>query len=136
MTKKDSGTDPKESAFHGNALNVTAFLGGTVFAVLILIVEVKSTFQYSDILISITAMVSVLFIIATVGMIHVASDKQKYQGSTFAKTIEKLANAGFIGLMFVLPFLVFQLTIVGGIAVSVLEAIVIGIFVKALLKSK
>ena|SRR2546426_7758524 len=125
----------KESTFHVNALNVTAFLGGTVFAALILIVEVKDWFQYREILIAGTATVSVLFIISTIGMIRVASDK-KFQGSIFAKAIEGMATAGFFGLMFILPFLVFQLTIAGGITVSVIEAIVIGIFVKTLLKSK
>lgn len=124
-----------ESIFHGNAVNVTAFLGGTVFAALILMIEVKDSIPHHNMLISGTAIVSVLFVISTIGMIHVASNK-KLQDTLFAKSMEKLANAGFFGLMLILPFLVFQLTTVGGIGVSITEAVIIGIFVITRIKSK
>ena len=136
MSKEDKeNNENNESVFHGNALNVTAFLGGTVFAALILMIEVKDSLPHHNMLISGTAIVSVLFVISTIGMTHVASNK-KLRDTIFAKSMERLANAGFFGLMLILPFLVFQLTEIGGIGVSIVEAAIIAVFLISRLKSK
>lgn len=109
----------KESTFHSNALNVSAFLGGTTFAALILIIEVKEKFRHADWLITATAAVSIFFIISTIGMIHIASGN-KTKGKTFANTMEWFSSAGFIGLMGIMSYVVWQFTKIGGIVVGLL----------------
>jgi len=121
----------KGSPFHGHAQNVTGFLGGITFAAMVLLVESNDKISNADILITMTALSSMLFIFSTIGMIRVASGVNKID-SEFARLTEWLAVAGFIIFMLVLPLVVLQFSLAGGILVGVGEIFVLAIFLKRL----
>ncbi len=111
------------NSFHSYALGVTGFLGGITFATMVLIMQIHSEIEYSEWLITGTALVSVLFIISTIGMVHVAYNEKK-AGENFANFIKNLATLGFFGLMIVLPFLVLPFSTGGAIMLTVIEGII------------
>lgn len=108
-----------ESPFHTNALNVSAFLGGTTFAAMVLMIEMRDSIgSHPNWLISGTAMVSVFFIVSTVGLMHVAAGNAKKDGD-LAKAMEWFSNVGHAGLLFVISLLIYQFSHLGGIVVGV-----------------
>jgi len=123
------------SPFHALGVNATGFLGGITFATMILIIGLPTKLQYSEIIISATAIVSVLFIMATLGMMRVASGIVS-ENTDFSKYMEGFAGAGFWGLMAILPAIVLQFSVVGGIVIIFTEAVLIIIFFTFLKKAK
>lgn len=117
-----------EGSFHSYALSVTGFLGGITFASMILLMQIQDQFEYGEWLITGTAIVSVFFIISTVGMVHIASN-QKEAGKKFTYLMQNMANFGFFGLMALLPFILFPFSHGGAIILAVIETIVIVLFV-------
>ncbi len=116
-----------ESPFHTNALNVSAFLGGTTFAAMILIIEMKDRIGFHpNWLISGTAAISVFFIISTVGMMRVASGDVGKE-TAFAKSMEWFSNIGFFGLLAIIPTLIYQFSQLGGIVVGAIVLMLIAI---------
>jgi len=131
----------KENTFHTHSLGVTGFLGGITFAAMILLIQSRNDIQlpsdfppfYLDSLITGTAISSVLFIVASVGMIRVAAG-EKDEDDPFSHAMATFASLGFFGLMALLPLLVWPFLLVGAIIVAIVEAIAIGIFLHYLLR--
>jgi len=109
------------NSFYSNALGVTGFLGGITFASMVLIMQITENLPLKEFLITGTAIISVFFIVSTIGMVHVASDPKK-AGEPFAKFTQNLATIGFFGIMLVLPFLVYSFTNIGAYVLAIVES--------------
>lgn len=135
--------DKTENTFHSHSLGVTGFLGGIAFAAMILLIQSKNDITlpsdfpsfYLDALITGTAISSVFFIVASVGMIRVAAG-EKDEKDPFSEAMATFASLGFFGLMILLPLLVWPFLLVGAIFVVIIEAITIGIFLRYLPRRK
>jgi len=108
------------NSFHSNALGVTGFLGGITFATMVLIMQITEDLPLKEFLITGTAIVSIFFIVSTIGMVHVAFNPKK-AGENFAKFTQNLATIGFFGIMVILPFLVYPFTNIGAYVLVVVE---------------
>lgn len=116
------------NTFHSHALGVTGFLGGITIASMVLIMQIHDEIEYSEWLIPGIAIVGVFFIIATIGMIHVASN-EKESGKQFAKLMQRIATLGFFSMMVVLPFMVFPFSGIGAIVLGIIEGVIMILFV-------
>lgn len=142
-TDSRPGDGGAESPFHGHSLSVTSFLGGITFAAMILLIQsrkdiaIPSEFPtfYLDLLITGTAITSVLFIVSSVGMIRIASGERK-ANEKFSKSMEVFAALGFYGLIALLPLLVLPFLWPGALAVGIVEGITIGIYAKYYLRKQ
>ena len=74
-----------------------------------------------------TAIISVLFIIATIGNMHVAYDSQN-KNKKLQYIMGFFATLGFFGLMVIIPILVYPFSLVGAVILVILEAIMIFLF--------
>jgi hypothetical protein len=133
LSKKEADNS---SPFHENSLHVNAFLGGTMFAAMVLIIEFRGAFtSYSHWLIAGTALVSFLFIVSAIGNIHISTGKIK-KDTKFASFIETIAGFGFLGLGVILPSLVFAFSPKGGEVTAFVEGAIMITFVILRAKAK
>jgi hypothetical protein len=128
-------TEKIEEKFAQNALYVFSFLGGITFAALILLLQSSQAFSqvppslsvlaylYPRGLILGTAIISVLFIGSSLGMVKPASgimgakrDKTKIAGA--------MSNLAFVGLMILMPLLLVPISPTAALIIAVIEAIV------------
>lgn len=112
------------NSFHSNALGVTGFLGGITFTTMVLIMQITEDLPLKEFLITGTAIVSVLLIVSTIGMVHVAFNPKK-AGENFAKFLQTLATVGFFGITLMLPFLVHPFTEIGAYVLVIVEIVII-----------
>ena len=124
-----SDNPKKESPLHGHGIGAASFLGGITFTAMILMMEFSDRLFYSDILITGTAIVSVLFIISALGMARVASGEVRKE-SKFSKYVLYCTKFGFFGLMIILPVFILEYSFEGMLVVVGVEAIVIGLYFK------
>ena len=117
----------KENRFFQRSENATAFLGGITFTTMVLLLEFSTDLIYSEILIPGTAIVSVFFIISTVGTVKIAAADIKTD-TKFATFVQSCARAGFLGIMVILPLLIVEFSIAGTIVIIVVEVVLIGMF--------
>ena len=118
-----------ENSSNDHTLYVFAFLGGTTFAALSLLIQSKNLFEHADVLITLTSIMSVLFIFATLARLRVAKG-QVEKGSPFSNAASYFGVIGLYGLLVILIFTVWQITLIGGIVVLMIIAISICIFQK------
>lgn len=111
------------SSFHEYSLSVTGFLGGITFAAMVLIIESQDKYNYNipygipypQLLITGTAIISIFFIISTVGAIRIASGEKKPKDS-FSRFNTMVADAGLYGLIIaLLPGLILPFSFYGAV---------------------
>jgi len=109
------------SAYHSNFINVTAFLGGIMFASMVLLIQIRNDLDYAIPLITGTGMVGMFFIFSTLGRLTVAS------GEKISKKHEDMINRfdylGIFGLMIIIPLIVAHVSIEGAIVLGIVEAV-------------
>jgi len=118
-----------DKTFFSNAVGVTGFLGGITFATMVLLIQSDTKIPNHEFMIPGTAIISVLFIIATVGNMHVTYDSQN-KNKKLKNSMGLFAEMGFFGLMIIIPSLVYPFSMYGAVVVVILEVIVIFIFLK------
>lgn len=114
-----SGND--NDAFHTNFSSFTAFLGGITFTVLVLLIQSKEKFLYSDWLIPIAAITGFLLILATLGRVVIVGNAKR--GENFDKVLAVFALIGFFGLALMIPFFILPFNLVATIAVVIIEIV-------------
>ena len=122
-------TQPPLKNFNPQAPTVTGFLGGVTFTALILLLDRAdtitllipyTTITLISILIPLTATVSFLFILATLGSLRMpiegGSVHQKFYNLVLAYIV-----VGFIGLMIIIPMVIIYYTMIGAIVIAIIE---------------
>ena len=109
-----------------NAITISGFFGALTFTAMILIMQFSINIKFSEILIPWTAIVSFFFILSTIGFINI--DVEKKHPDRFRRIIMFCFLAGFYGLIFVIPALVYSFTVIGAIVVFFMELIILIIF--------
>jgi len=111
---------------------VTSFLGGITFAAMILLMQSSEKFtvdhqptfllqlMYPDGLILGTAIISVLFIAASIGLIRPASGVGHTEKERL-HLMELLASLGFIGIMILLPLLIYPFSPYAAIIIAAVD---------------
>jgi len=124
---------------------VTGFLGGITFAAMILIIQNMSIFDYKipfeisipaypKLLITGTAIISVLFIVPSVGYIRAAAGEFNVP-TTYTRYLGKLAEVGFYLLIIgLLPALILPFSTIGAAIVFIFSLVTV--LVMAALYSK
>jgi len=132
MTKSDFKN------FNSQLPTVTGFLGGITFTALILLFEKSgdmkllipfTSITVISILIPLTAVVSFLFILATLGSMRVPIEGGSVHRK-FYNLIVCYIIAGFIGLMIIIPLVIVFYTLIGAIVVTIIEIITARLFIK------
>jgi len=127
------GYDDKKSTsninFYGFGVGTTGFLAGITFATMVLLIQFESQLGFLDILITATAIISVLFIVSTLGMMRVASGQVDEKG-IFSQFTSYIGSIAFLIFMGILPAILIQITFWGGILVIAIEIFVLGFFLK------
>lgn len=115
-------SDKSHWSFNPQLPTVTGFLGALTFTALILIMQFPSEIQFSEILISITAIVSFLFIMATLGG---AIDQRHHHLITdqFMGVVSVCYVLGIFGMFAILPLLLFSFSVIGTIVLIIIESI-------------
>lgn len=113
--------------FFSNAVGVTGFLGGITFATMILLIQSETKVVNHEYMIPGTAIISVLFIISTIGNMHVSHDSQN-KNNKLQYIMGFFAQLGFFGLMVIIPTLVYPFSPAGSVILVILEAIMIFLF--------
>lgn len=110
-------------------LSTTAFLGGITFAAMVFVMQAQEQFIfqnisfYPDILITFLAGISFTFILSSIGNLDVAAGILPAIGK-MRKLSLKMAIAGWISVLIIIPFLVLPFTLIGAFIVGMLEMIV------------
>ena len=89
--------------------------------------------QFSEILSPWTAIVSFFFIIVTIGFVN--ADIEKSHPNRYRHLIVFCFLAGFYGLIFVIPFLVYSFSMIGAIVIGIIEVFIIVIFNSSIAKN-
>ncbi len=123
--------DDNESpwSFNPQLPTVTGFLGALTFTALILIMQFSSDIKFSEILISITATVSFLFIIVTLGG---AIDQRNSHLITkpFIRFVLVCYTIAIFGMFVILPLLVYSFSLMGTIILIMIEIITVLFWLK------
>ncbi|HUL51740.1 MAG TPA: hypothetical protein VLT10_00540 [Verrucomicrobiae bacterium] len=123
--------------FSASSTTANGFLGGVTFTSLILLLEKGDSLTLSipyldvrliSILIPLTAVVSFFFILATLGTIRDRTDEGSVHKRFYYLTLSYTV-AGLIGLMFIIPMVIFFYTWVGAIVVGIIEIITASIMI-------
>lgn len=99
-----------------------AFLGGITFTALTLFIQSANTLKFVNILIPLTATISFLFILCTLGSMRSSVHKD------FKKLIYVFTNLGIYGLMFVIPLSILSFNYYGALFVGITEVFSVVIF--------
>ena len=124
-------TQKKEdiSNFYGHSVSTTSFLAGITFATMVLLIDFGKDLVYKEPLITATAIVSMLFIISTLGMMRVASN-QIAENDVFTKFAKYTGGIAFLIFMGVIPSLLIQISFFGGLVLIGLEVFILFFFLK------
>ena len=115
-----------------NAITISGFFGALTFTAMILLMQFSDEIKYSEILIPWTAIVSFFFIIVCIGLIN--ADVQKSHPVRFWYVVMFCFLAGFYGLIFVIPALVYSFTEIGAVIILIIEIIIVAIFNSSIMK--
>lgn len=118
----------KENPFYQHSENTTAFLGGITFTAMILLLEFSTNLIYSEILIPGTAIISILFIMSTVGTLKMKIDNDIKDNTKFPEFVQTCGRAGFFGMMVILPLLIVEFSLIGTIVIIAVEVFLIIMF--------
>ncbi|MBI3640388.1 MAG: hypothetical protein HY223_08755 [Thaumarchaeota archaeon] len=118
---------PNFKNFNKQSPIVTGFLGGLTFTGLIFFIQQTNTMKLAPILIPLTAGVSFLFILATIGTMRVS-----VEGGSVHPDFYKL-NIGFIlaglgGIMVMIPLMIWDYNFYSSIVLIIFEIIAVRIF--------
>jgi len=120
---------PPYFSFNPLLPTVTGFLGAVTFASMILMTQFPDKLQFSEILIPLTAIVSVFFIFATLGgSIDQRNAPLISQG--LIKYVQVLFSLGILGMMIILPMIVYSFTWIGAIVLVAIEIIAYFLYLK------
>ncbi len=108
------------------AITISGFFGGLTFTAMILLMQFSDKIQFSEILIPWTALVSFFFIIVTIGFVMI--DIEKSHPKRFRYVMMFCFLAGFYGLIFVIPFLIYSFTVTGAIIIGIIEIFIVAMF--------
>jgi len=113
---------PPVYLFNPQAPAITAFMGGITFTAMVLLMQSAEKINFSEWLIPATAFVSFLFIITTLGTLvdpqrHIGVEKQHFTVNLIFLKI------GFIGLIVLIPLIVFSFSLIGSIIIGILELV-------------
>lgn len=124
MSDKPSGPNQ----FYQHSENTTAFLGGITFTAMILLLEFSSNMETSEILIPGTAIISILFIMSTVGTLKMKAEDDIKDNTIFPKFVKQCGRAGFFGILIILPILIVEFSFVGAITIIAVEIFLVIMF--------
>lgn len=108
------------------AIAISGFFGGLTFTAMILLMQFSDEIKLSEILIPWTAIVSFFFIIVTIGFVN--ADVKKSHPDRYRYVIMFCFLAGYYGLIFVIPFLVYSFSVLGAIIIGIIEIIIVVIY--------
>jgi hypothetical protein len=123
-----------QRTLHEYALGVSAFLGGISFTTMTLVMTSKDKFEYTnlvktfnlkifpELIIVGLAVVSIFFIVSTIGMIPVATGRIHEQ-TMFADFAYKAMLVGFYGLCVLFTLLLLPFSLYGAIAIVIISTI-------------
>lgn len=114
--------------FPALSLGILGFLGGVTITTLILVIQIIEKYPYAEFLLTAIATISFLFIIASWGTIHEASNPKTKK--EFSDVLAALKMASFFGLIAIIPFLIYPFTTIGSILLGVIEIIIVLIVLK------
>lgn len=99
-------------------LTVYAFLGSATFTALFFLLQSKDILKNYDLFVFITAIASILFILAVVGRVQISNGSIQ-PGTTYADMVGLFALSGFILILGIIVLLVVEINFVLGIVVGV-----------------
>lgn len=118
----------QNDVFHSNFLNMTAFLGGITFTALVLLIQSKDKFLYSDWLIPITAISSFMLILATFGRLLSIGNQKR--GKNYDVVLAVFSLIGLFGLMGIIPFFILPFSLFASIIIVIIEIVSFIIMIK------
>jgi len=114
------------------SISASGFLGGSTVAALFLLIQIESDVLYSEILIPFVAAIAILFILSVVEFTRsLGNHKGEYLKQIVTRGII-LFIMGLIGLLIMIPVMVFPYSLYGAIILFV----ILGLFLFSLLRKK
>lgn len=100
-----------------HALTVNIFLGGATFTALFFLLQSKGTVQNYDLLVFLTAVTSILFILASAGRASISSGYS--QSSIFSQLVGTLTIIGLFLIFGILSLLIVEVNFMVGVIVCI-----------------
>lgn len=111
-----------DKEFHQQFLLITSFLGGITFTALIFLIQIKDEYTYAEYLISATALVSLLLVMATLSRLFLATHQDGLH-EEYDLFVGLLAVAGLIGFLTIIPFMILPFSLIGAITIGIVEIV-------------
>lgn len=99
-------------------LTVYAFLGSATFTALFFLLQSKDILKNYELFVFITAIASILFILAVVGRVQISNGSIQ-PGTKYADIVGLFAVSGFIMILGIIVLLVIEINFVIGIVVGI-----------------